>query len=101
MTEFNTFLKKYRFPIILLIIFILIVCVIVYLSSDVWSDSTLSLIGSIASVLAFVIVIKQLMELEENTEELKTRTEELSETYSKAVFIYILDVVEAATWFLI
>lgn len=86
MVEFKTFLKKYKFPIILLIIFIVIVFVIIYFSNDIWSGSTLSLIGSIASVLAFVIVIKQLMELVENTEELKSRTEELSETYSSAIY---------------
>lgn len=86
MSEFSELFKKYRFPIIVFVVFLTITSVMLYLSVDPWNISSLSRVGSLASVFALLIVIWQLMKLAENTDDLKSRTEELNDTYSSAIY---------------
>lgn len=67
--------------VLLIILFVLIgvIVVIKYLANELWTSNTWGLIGSLASIFGLLIVIKQLFDLSE-------QTDEISKTYATAVY---------------
>jgi hypothetical protein len=76
------FWNKNPVSFILLAILFLLIAVIVFITnqeSKLWTLNTWSLIGSLASIFGLLIVIKQLIDLSE-------QTDEISKTYATAVY---------------
>jgi len=75
-------IRKNVFIFLLILSFLILVGVISYMQfrkEELWSIDTISIIGSYASVIGFVIVIRQLFEIE-------TKTEAIKATYESVIY---------------